>query len=176
MTIITDQQLENLISRVQLLEDQQAIAQLMATHPLSVDGGDGENWLTNWTEDAQVDRLPDPEKHSGDYSGVYGKDMMLQEIHSPELEALRKSGLCHSATPSKITIDGDRAAATNYLLLIGVEDTGVRIRRILVSRWDFVRAEGRWMITRRTMRPVGNEDALNLALKAVRPLQDGEVA
>jgi len=161
-----------LVERIQVLEDRQEITQLLMTHPLSIDGGATEFWLENWTDDAVVDRLVDPERHSGDYGGVYGKDVMRLSADSPELEALRKSGVCHFVTLPAIRLEGDSAHATNYCQLIGLEGQAYRFRRILVSRWELRRVSGTWKISKRTIRPIGHEEARPLVIASL-PLQRG---
>ena len=163
--------MKTLAERILVLEDRQEITQLLMTHPLAVDGGAAEFWLANWTEDAVVDRVADPERHSGDYSGVYGKNVMREESRSPELEALRKSGLCHFVTVPAIRLDGDTAHATNYLQLIGLEGQTYRFRRILVSRWELRREGGKWQFAKRVIRPIGHEEARPIVIASL-PSQD----
>lgn len=158
--------LDELISRLRRVEDLVEIQQLLSTHPLAVDSGSAEFWLEFWTEDSVVDRLADPDKHSGDFEGVYGKDSMYKEITSPELEALREGGLAHFTTPAEIVVEGDLAIATNYLQLIAIEDGQYRLRRLVLSRWELRREDGAWKITKRTIRPTGHEDTRNLMASA----------
>jgi SnoaL-like domain len=89
-------------ARLKNLEDRQEITQLLAMHPLAIDSGDGDFWMSNWTKDSVMDRTLDPEAHSGQYEGVYGWDTMLTEIKGPELAASRKAGLMHFNTPPSI--------------------------------------------------------------------------
>ena len=107
-------------------------------------------------------RAADPEKHSGDYGGVYGKKIMREELASPELEALRQTGLVHFNSFPSIHIKGDRAVATNYTQLLGLEGKAYRIRRVTVSRWEFRREEAGWQIAKRTLRLVGEPDMREL--------------
>ena len=156
--------------RIQVLEDRQEITELLMTHPLAIDGRAFEFWLDKWTDDAVVDRVADPERHSGDFHGVYGKDVMREESRSPELAALQKIGLCHFVTVPAIRLEGDTAHATNYLQLIGLEGQSYRFRRILVSRWELRREGGEWKISRRVIRPIGHEEARSIVMASL-PLQ-----
>lgn len=167
MSHAQDTLVQDLAARIQHLEDRLAIQNLLLTHPFAIDGGAGDWWLQHWTEDAVVDRMQDPEKHSGDYAGVYGKELMRDEIRSPELEALRQAGLCHFVTPPAIQIQGDAAYATNYLQLLSLEGNGYRNRRTVISRWDLRREDGCWQITRRTIRALGHPEARKLVLAAL---------
>lgn len=164
---MSDDKYLELERRLQLLEDYEAIRQVLAMHPLAVDGGGKESWLAHWTDDSVVSRRRDPEGHSGDYTGTYGKDVMLQELHDPALAQSRKNGLCHCVTPPYISITGDTADATNYLQLLGVEGTGYRIRRVIMSNWELRREDGEWKISKRSMRPLGEEEAVELMTKSL---------
>ena len=95
-------------ARLKTLEDRQEITQLLAMHPLAIDSGDGDFWMSNCTKDLAMDRTLDPEAHSGHYEGVYSWDTMLTEIKGPELAASRKAGLMHFDTPPSIKLDGDK--------------------------------------------------------------------
>lgn len=159
--------LEVLEARIRSLEDQQEILQLLMTHPMAIDGGAADFWMSHWTEDAAVDRLQDPERHSGDYGGTYGKNLMTDEINSPELEALRNAGLCHFVTVPAIRISGEKAHATNYLQLMALEGDVYRNRRMVISRWDLRREDGQWRITKRTIRPLGHPEARSLVLASL---------
>jgi hypothetical protein len=95
---------------------------------------------------------------------------MRLSADSPELEALRKAGVCHFVTLPAIRLDGDTAHATNYCQLIGLEGQSYRFRRILVSRWELRHVGGKWKITKRTIRPIGHEEARPLVIASL-PLQ-----
>ncbi len=155
-------------TRLRAIEDRLEIQNLLAAHAPSIDGGAAESWLANWSDDALVDRHADPERHSGDYAGVYGKDLMLEEINSPELAALRKAGLCHLNTPPYIAITGDEAKAINYLQLVGLEGDTYRVRRIVLSLWHFRRTGEGWKIARRKMRALGLDEAVQIMLEVER--------
>ena len=155
------------MERIQILEDRQEILELLMTHPLAVDGGGTDFWLSKWTEDSLVDRPYDPEHHSGAYQGVYGKDVMHQEAQSPELAALRKTGICHFVTSPAIRLAGDAAHASNYLQLFTLEGKSYRLRFIVISRWELRREHGEWKITKRVIRPVGDEETTRLALASL---------
>lgn len=152
--------------RFKKMEDILAIQDLVATHPLAVDGGANDFWMDHWTEDSLMDRPEDPERHSGDFGGVYGKPLMRKELEAPELDALRKTGLCHFASIPRIVISGDNATATNYLQLTTLDSTGYRVRAFLVSHWEFRRENDVWRISKRVMRAVGFPEAQSLVMSS----------
>ena len=88
-------------------------------------------------------QAPEPEKHSADYRGVYGKKIMREESKSPELETLRQTGLVHiSSFPS----GRDKSV-------------GVSSRKL------------GWQIAKRIVRPVGDAEMRELAQVALRGVQ-----
>ena len=160
--------LEKISARLRLVEDRLEIVQIIMSHPLAIDAGDADFWMNLWTEDSLMDRrAPDPEKHSGDYGGVYGKKTMREEMQSPELEALRQAGLVHFSSVPSIHVEGDSAIATNYMQLIAQEGNSYRIRRVTISRWEFRREKSGWQIAKRTVRPVGDAEMPELARVAL---------
>lgn len=161
--------LARLQARVEALEDRLAIYQLMVSHPPAVDGGAIDRWAQAWTPDAEFDRgAPDPEAHSGDYAGTYGLDVILKEMSGSELETARDAGLAHMTTIPYLNVSADTAVATNYTFVLGYENPGFRIRRIVANRWDLERHTGKWKIRKRTLRLLdGSKDARDLLRRGV---------
>lgn len=139
--------------RLRALEDRLEIIQLMMSHPPAIDGRALAYWESALTADSTIDRgPPDPEKHSGDYKGEYGKKQIMQEVGGPDLQAAREKGLAHMTTVPFITLKGDAATAINYTHVLGFEGGSFRIRRVVANRWDLRRQKGRWKIAKRTLR------------------------
>jgi hypothetical protein len=146
--------------RLRAVEDRLAIHQLIMSYPLAVDTRSLDYVGEVWTQDGVFDRgSADPHKHSGDFEGAYGKDNILKEVGGPQLQASREAGLAHVMTAPHITIDGDTAAATNYVILIVGKPDDCRVRRPSANRWDLVRVDGRWLIRRRTLRLIDGSNA-----------------
>ncbi len=165
----TDSALE---TRLVALEDRLAIFQLMASHPPAIDAGVKEYWAQTWTDDSWFDRGPqDPQAHSGNYSGIYGKETLLEEFMSPEIEANRAHGLAHLTTTPFLTLTGDYAIATNYTLVFGFENPGFGIRRLVANRWELVKDVSKtWRIKSRTLRLLdGDPDARRILRDGIWP-------
>jgi SnoaL-like domain len=149
-------------AEVRFLKDHLEITQLLMMHPLAIDACEAEFWMSNWTEDSVFDRTADPNKHSGNYQGTYGKPTMLEEINSPELAALRRSGFMHLSTSPSVLVEGDQASATSYTQLMALKEQGYQVWRIVVNRWEFRRESGRWLISKRASRPMAHDQSFDL--------------
>jgi hypothetical protein len=141
----------------------------MMSHPPAIDGRALAFWDAALTDDSTIDRgPPDPEKHSGDYKGEYGKKQIMEEVGGPDLQAAREKGLAHMTTVPYITLKGDEATAINYTHVLGFENGSFRIRRVVANRWDLRRQKGRWKIRRRTLRLMdGKPEARELLRRGV---------
>jgi hypothetical protein len=157
--------------RLRAVEDRLEIIQLMMSHPPAIDGRALGYWSAALTDDSTIDRgPPDPEKHSGDYKGEYGKKEIMEEVAGPELQASREKGLAHMTTVPYITIKGNEAVAINYTHVLGFENGSFRIRRVVANRWELRRQAARWKIRRRTMRLMdGKPEAREILRKGVEP-------
>ena len=168
MTEIAETPEVTTLDRIRAIEDRLEIHTLLTTHGAAVDAGAADFWIDRWTEDSWVQRPADPGRHSGDYEGRYGRDDLRDEINSPELEALRETGLSHLNTAPIIELDGDTAIATNYTTLVKLHDNAYNILMVVVNRWTLRRENG-WKITSRTIEAVGHGDAARkLLLQATR--------
>lgn len=152
----------SLEDRLRGLEDLASVQQLLAKHPIAVDSGAASFWLGFWTDDSATDRPAAASQQGGTYAGVYGKNIMLEEI----LERSRDSGRSHITTPAQIEIEGDQATATNCIVVIERHGDDSRVRGTLVNRWEFRRTDRGWRIARRVMRPADHPDARGLMLAA----------
>ena len=166
---MNEQDIKSLVTRLQTLEDQAAITQIILTHPLAVDGGANEFWLSQWAEYAVIDRPVDKERHSGDMPTTYGKEGLRLEVNSPELNALRQSGMCHFGTAPRIQVNGDKASATNYLQLMVLDKASMayKLMFLLINHWELRRANGQWKISKRVIRGVGQPEGLVLTTETM---------
>lgn len=65
------------------------------------------------------------------------------------------SGTRHLAVPLRITVDGDRAAARSYYVLIADADRTPAVKRFGIYEDDLRRTPGGWRICRRVIRRDG---------------------
>ncbi|MBH0119813.1 nuclear transport factor 2 family protein [Rhodococcus sp. NPDC003382] len=150
---------EQLVRRVELLEDTLAIQQLITTYGPAVDSGSAEAVGALWTEDGvyEVD------------SGAYrGRDAIMAMVRSEAHQGYIHGGCGHLLDPLNIRIDGDTAVVTCHSQLILNTDKGFRVKRVTANRWELVRADGRWQVKLRIARVLdGRADARDLLAAGV---------
>lgn len=158
--------------RLTAIEDHIEIQQILAGAAMSADVASEEYWRNMFTEDAVLDRKAGARD--------VGRDAILGIIRGKEQHAAIDHGMAHLASLPYITIEGDRATAIGYLLVV-VRDEQARavdlpgkastlrlsIYHLSVNQWDFVRTEDGWKIANRTVRPLASEDAHNVISRGV---------
>ena len=137
--------LAELRDRVRRLEDESAITKLVMSYGPAADAGltsfAGQLWLDDGEYDWDADGAP--------YQGGDAVDAMLQgDGH----QGLIARGVAHFAGPLLIDLDGDRATALNYSLIMRREEDRHFLWRVSAVRWELERAGARWRIRRRTNR------------------------
>jgi ketosteroid isomerase-like protein len=105
-----EEQIESLARRVQVLEDKDALAELLNRYCKTADAHDWEGWSGTLTEDCVFDAPIG--KHSGREPVVAA----AAEMHAVN-EVLQ-----HAITNMQFEVDGDRATGTASLLFQGVPD------------------------------------------------------
>ncbi|MFZ2529055.1 MAG: nuclear transport factor 2 family protein [Rhodococcus sp. (in: high G+C Gram-positive bacteria)] len=150
---------EQLVRRVELLEDTLAIQQLITTYGPAVDSGSAEAVGELWTEDGvyEVD------------SGAYrGRDEIVAMVRSKAHQGYIHGGCGHLLDPLNIRIDGDAAVVTCHSQLILNTDKGFRVARVTANRWELMRVGGQWRVRLRIARVLdGRADARELLAAGV---------
>jgi hypothetical protein len=137
---------------------------MLAGSALSADVASESFWANMFTENAVLDRKPDVQDR--------GRDELLKIIRGDGQHAAVEHGMAHLATLPFVTVDGDRASAVGYLLVV-VRDEQARpvelpgkastlrlsIYHLSVNRWEFVRTSAGWKVTNRVIRPLADPDA-----------------
>jgi len=136
---------EELLARVRRLEDESAITRLIMSYGPAADSGLTSSAARLWLDDGKYDWDADGEPHRGSAA----VDAMLQgDGH----QGLIARGVAHFAGPPLIDIDGDRATALNYSLIMRREDDRFFLWRVSAARWDVERTGSGWRVRRRTNR------------------------
>lgn len=153
-------QIRRLEQRVQALEDERAIARLLASYGPLVDAGEAPAAAELWTKD-----------------GVYEVDQWLMEgqaaiadmVRSDAHQGLIARGCCHFFGPPLITVEGDDAVAVcQSALLVRAQSGGYRVARAGVHVLSLARVGETWKITRRTARQLdGGLDAREFLASAL---------
>lgn len=163
---------QQLLARIKAAEDRLEILNLLAGSAFSSDVASESYWAKMFTEDAIFDRAQGREDK--------GKEKILKIVNSPDQHEAIKYGMTHLAMLPHITLKGDSAIATGYLL-ISMPDSaashvnlpgkgvspGFSIYQITVNRWHLLRTKEGWKITKRKVRPITSKDSRNILKQAI---------
>jgi hypothetical protein len=131
--------------RIRRLEDESEIRRLLMSYGPAADAGLASFAASRWLEDGIYDWDADGEPHAGSAA----VDEMLQgEGH----QGLIAHGVAHFAGPLLLDVEGDRAIALNYSLIMRKDDERFYLWRVSAVRWDVERAGRSWRVRRRTNR------------------------
>lgn len=162
----------DLAARLQRLEDERRILQLIDLHAMLSDAGPAEGFAELYAEDCLVDL--GEILVAGKTTVVEGRERLLKEIYfEPGHRAAEGRTQHFRSGPQIIRVDGDEAAGVTYAMTSLVQPDGSA--RMMVSGfnfWGFIRASGRWRINRRIHRRLGDADVVEL----FRPLVTGVLA
>ena len=145
--------------RVQQLEDEREIRYLIGRYGHYADLGYEEAWADQWTDDGVYD-LVTVQRGGAGYAEPMrfeGKEELLGMIRDPGAHKLFEGRSLHLQDFNLvIRIDGDEAVAHGYSMTMLREDEGIQIRSAGMVRWRFKREDGRWRITEKHRRNVGD--------------------
>ena len=156
--------------RLQAVEDELAIRNLIASYGLAVDCGDTDAAAALHTTDCVYEVAApgsgrnDNERHVEDSLVLEGHGAIREMLNGASHQALLPN-CAHTAGPLRVEVLGDSASVTGYSRLYHCEGETVHLVRLGFNRWLLRREESGWRIQRRTSCPVGSEAAQQL-LKA----------
>lgn len=135
--------LTQLERRLQLVEDQLAITQLLASYGPSVDAGDPDRTAQLWTEDGEYD-----------VKGWHmrGRDDIRAMVSSAQHQGLVSGGCLHFLGSPYVQVDGDSAVAVCESMLVLHEEGQYRVARGGANRIHLRRTNDGWRMTSRTIR------------------------
>ena len=146
--------------RLQLLEDQAAIYQILACYGPAADSGSSQRAAQLWTEDGVYDL------HT---QIMQGQQDIVNELEGEWHQGLIHQGSAHIMSLPYVTINGDEAVATSYSRLYRREDDAFKVLSCSANRWELVRTAQGWRVKRRmTRRLNGSEDSHALFARGVR--------
>lgn len=162
---------EQLLARITATEDRLEILNLLAGSAFSSDVASEPYWTNMFTKDASFDRGPRQEK---------GRDEILKIVNAPEQKEAIKAGMTHLAMLPHITLNGDNAVATGYLLIVVPDTTashiklpgkgtspGFSIYQLSVNQWKLSRTTDGWKVSNRTVRPISSADSRAIIQQAI---------
>ncbi|MEY4934754.1 MAG: hypothetical protein RIS64_1113 [Bacteroidota bacterium] len=163
---------KRLLARITAAEDNVKILNLLAGSAFSSDVASSAYWTKMFTEDAIFDIAQGRQEQ--------GRDEILKIVRSANQKEAIQFGMTHLAMLPHITLNGDSAVATGYLLIVmpdsaashvklpgkGVS-SGFSIYQLTVNRWQLVRTAEGWKVAQRTVRPITSTNARNILVRAI---------
>ena len=137
----------DLAARIDALEDRDTIRDLIARYGPLADAGDGAGVAALWAAD-----------------GVYaiagmgeavGHVAIAALIDGATHRALMADGCAHIMAPVTIGLDGDRAVATGYSIVMRRDGDGFVPFRVSANRWALHKGADGWRVARRDNELVG---------------------
>lgn len=157
---MTDDRLAALERRIGALEDERAIARLIASYGPLVDAGEAAAVADLWTAEGSYD--------VGDWT-MSGRDELLAMVDSDAHRGLLTRGACHFFGPPVITVDGDQATATcQSIILLRRKSGGYHAWRAGVHLLRLQRSAAGWRIVSRVARQLdGTGEAAALVAQGI---------
>jgi hypothetical protein len=150
-----------LAGRVQELEDQVALGQLVARYGPSVDSGSADATVALWSDDGVFDVGP---------VGVWTGPEIGGMVEGPGHQGLIHNGCGHVLTAPLVVLDGDRARGWNYAFNIRYDHEADRfwIGRLSANTWEWRREADGWRTVRRVNRNLdGSEEPRSMLRTSV---------
>jgi len=159
---------KELLDRLQKVEDELAVRNLMVRYGLAVDSGDSAAAKALFTEDSIYDvGSPDTgmESERGESRASYimeGPGAIEEMVEGPGHQSLLPNS-AHTLGPDEVRVEGDVAYALGYSRLYQRQGSDFKLLRIGINHWAFKKQmDGSWLIHHRASRPRGGEDAHQL--------------
>jgi len=130
-------------ARVQLLEDNLAITQLVAQYGPNVDSGSAEATAGLWTENGTFDAVGAIE--------MRGREQIAGMVRTKGHQDLIVNGCGHVLTVPHVVVKGDEAEGRSYALNIRWDPETQRfwVARLSANTWRWVRTPEGWRIAER---------------------------
>lgn len=160
-----DGRLAALEARLQALEDEKEIRELMSRYGYFADAPLDDEYFALFTEDCVMDvssgASDDP------YSVVRWEGRETLKRFMAERLAQHDNGFYgHSmhvqGNNLAVTVDGDTARASGYSFIFHQDGTTLRLLSASLNAWQFRRVDGRWLIHERKRRMAGSPDLPDL--------------
>ncbi|WP_404478885.1 nuclear transport factor 2 family protein [Novosphingobium sp. BL-52-GroH] len=149
-------------TRLQLLEDEAEIRNLIAIHPLLADTGSPRFLRRLWADNAVFQR--------SDGQGSLTLDEMEQSTVGPAHRKALDGGLAHFCGNPFIKLDGDRATAISYLQLLTPDPDGELTEvsghgasrgfftmKVVANHWSLIRTPQGWRVEDRVARTLNGD-------------------
>lgn len=149
MAVDLSARLDALEAEVRELRDMEDIRRLLSTYAFNADVGRVEEYLDGWTDDGIYDLSEE--------MLLEGRDQLGHLLSDPDgfSKKLIENRSQHLVANLYIKISDDTAWAEGYSVVTLLGEEGVKIFAAGYNHWDFIRRDGRWLMTRRQRRVIG---------------------
>lgn len=146
-----------LAARVRRIEDERAIADLLARYGLYADLGEHPEFVDLFTDDAVIELIGGtPGGAVGDHASWQGKERIREFIEDPEMH-MKIEGRCMHlpALNLRIEIEGETATASSCSVVLVDSGGGPCLHGAGLTYWAFTRDHGQWRIRSRRRYAIG---------------------
>ena len=135
--------LEKLAARLQVLEDREAIRELIARYGPLADRGDASALAALWEEEGMYEIVG--------FSTARGRAEIAALIEAPYHCALMADGCAHVLGPVAVTVERDSATATGHSVVFRHHEGTFSAFRVSANRWTLRRdaKDGHWRVRHR---------------------------
>lgn len=128
-------------ARLQVLEDREAIRELIARYGPLADSGDARGVAALWADDGAYG--------IAGFGEATGRKEIAALIDGDNHRQLMAQGCAHVLGPVAIDLDGDRAIARGHSLVLRWTGNEFEVHRVAANRWELARGSDGWRVTRR---------------------------
>ena len=156
-----EDRLEKIEARLRAAEDQLEIIGLLSTYGPAVDSGASRAAAELWVEGGSYD--------VGGMHRFSGHDALEALYEAETHQGLIHQGSAHITSTPQITLNGDRAEALAYSLVVLKMEEGHAVWRASANHWELARTEAGWRMVTRTNRVLdGSQEARAVLARALR--------
>lgn len=137
--------------RLTLLEDRDAIRDLIARYGVLADRGDADGVAALWETDGIY--------AVGGFGEARGHAEIAALISGPVHQALMADGCAHVMGPVTIDINGDVALARGHSLVVRHGAGGFEVFRASANSWQLRKGSEGWRVIRRDNAPLDGQQA-----------------
>ena len=134
----------DLPARIAMLEDREAIRDLIASYGPLADAGDCAGAAALWTEDGVYE--------VGGFGEYRGRAAIRELLEGENHQGLIAGGAAHVLSPPVIALDGDRAVARTYSVVFRCLGESWEAHRVSANEWRLVRTAEGWRVAHRLNR------------------------
>lgn len=138
--------LDDIRERLARLEAREEIARLIASYGPAVDSGSARDTADLWEDHGRY-----AFSTGDDLANLVGRDQIEEMVESSGHQGIIVGGSSHFLGPARIELDGDRAVATCYSMLVRYDAAAGRhyVDRVGANRWVLRRSDHRWAVVER---------------------------